>query len=115
MLLNLISKVYAQNTGVSELDLSKQLKLNTTEAVADKYDNPMTLINLLVPTVFVIAGIIFFILIIVAGYKYIAKGQKGIDEAKSLIGAAVAGFMLMFAAYWIIQIIKGITGADIPI
>jgi hypothetical protein len=55
------------------------------------------------------------VLIIVAGYKFIAQGQKGLQEAQKIAGTGLAGLVIMIAAYWIIQIIKAVTGADIPL
>ncbi len=60
-----------------------------------------------------IAGVILFLLIIFSGYKFIRSGTKGKDEAKQILTAAVTGYVIMFAAYWIVQILEVVTGAEI--
>lgn len=108
----------AQNTGSfgeKELDLGSTFTLEDGRAVGEVFEKPTDLVNLLVPNLFVIAGVLLFIMIIVAGYKFIAKGKEGIQEAGSILGIAAAGFIVMFSAYWVIQIIKILTGAEIPI
>ena len=113
-MLNLVPQVYAANcdSGATGLDLTKCLQLNGTQTVGDVYGTPAFLINLIVRNLFVIAGVIIFILIIVAGWKYLTQGSKGPDEAKSIFEAALAGMIIMFAAYWILQIVKVVTGID---
>ena len=101
--------------GISGLNLSHCLKLNDKQTVPDIYSKPSILINLLVKNGFVVAGLIFFFLMIFAGVQFITGGTKGAEQAKSVMETALIGFMLMFAAYWIIQIIKAVTGADIQL
>ena len=99
------------------IDLSQVFTLGagTNASVASVYSTPSVLINLIVRNLFVVAGIILFITILVVGFKFVAQGTKGKDEAKTILTAAVTGFILMFVAYWIVQIIGILTGADIII
>lgn len=62
---------------------------------------------------FVLGGVILFFMIIFAGFQFLTQGEKGIEKAKTIITTALMGFGIMFAAYWILRIIKIITGADI--
>lgn len=96
-------------------DLGCAYTLKDGTPVRDVFDQPADLVNLLIPNLFVIAGIALMVLIIIAGYKFIAKGQKGMEEAMKIAMAGGVGIIVMFAAYWIIQIIIQITGADIPL
>jgi len=117
------SKVQAQDKSIdgnksgSGIDLSQVFTLGagTDTSVASVYSTPSVLINLIVRNLFVVAGIILFITILVVGFKFVAQGTKGKDEAKTILTAAVTGFILMFVAYWIVQIIGILTGADIII
>lgn len=95
--------------------LTDYLTLRGGESIADAYDQPATIVNLIVSNLFVVAGIIVFFLIIGAGFSFIKGSSQGKEEAKNLLTGAVIGFLIMFSAYWIIQIIKFVTGADIPI
>lgn len=97
------------------VDLGAFYTLRDGRPVSQVFNTPGSLLNLIVPNLFVIAGVAVMILTIVAGYKFIAQGQKGIEEAQKIAGAGILGLIIMFAAYWIVQIIKAITGADIPL
>lgn len=112
------SSLLAQNTGSfggDNLELGSVLTLKDGRTVREAFSTPADMVNLLIPNLFVLAGVILFIMIIVSGYKFITQGEKGIQEAKSIMGIAGAGFIIMFSAYWIVQIIKILTGADIPL
>ncbi len=108
MKLKLIPPAHAAN-------LSDYLRLGDGTSVKDQYDSPGKLVNLIVSNLFVVAGIVIFFLIIGAGYSFLQNSSKGKEEAKNLATGAVVGFIVMFAAYWIVKIIAAITGADIRI
>ena len=75
------------------------------------------LVNVLTKNVFVLAGVLVFVFLIVAGLKYImsagAGDEKEISQSKTAMTAALIGFLLIFTAYWLIQIIEYITGIAI--
>ena len=101
--------------GAANLDLITTFVggAGSTTNIGDIYDTPASLVNLLIRNLFVIAGIILFITILWAGFKFIQSGAKGKDEAKTIITVAITGFIIMFAAYWIVQIIGIVTGTGI--
>lgn len=108
----------AVNFGAEGLDLGETYLLNpsTGTTVKGVYGlEPSILVNNLVRNIFVIAGVIFFVTVIYAGFKFIQEGAKGKDEARQILTTATIGFILMFTAYWIVKIIALITGADIVI
>ncbi len=76
-----------------------------------------TLVNVLVKNVFVIAGVLLFVLLIFGGLQFIISAgggdEQGVGKGKNAITAALVGFILIFAAYWIVQIIEFITGVKI--
>lgn len=100
--------------GTSSIDLTDCLRLSGNQTVGSVYESPAFLIDLIVRNLFIIGGIILFVMILYAGFQYITN-PKGPEEAKSVLEAAVIGMVLMFAAYWILQIIKVITGANVGI
>lgn len=108
--------VYAQpvpgNTN-DAVPLGDYLKLSDSTKVSEVYDTPAFLVNLIVRNLFVLAGIILLAIGLYAGFQYITGGRKGMDNAKQMLTAATVGFLLMFSAYWIIQVIKIVTGAEI--
>jgi hypothetical protein len=111
----MIGSLIAQNTGKAELDLGSSYTLRGGTPVSEVFSTPADLVNLIVPNLFVIAGVTLMILIIVAGYQYIAKGQKGAEEAKKIGTTAFFGLVVLLGAYWVVQIIQLVTGADIPL
>lgn len=75
------------------------------------------LVNVLTKNVFVLAGVLVFVFLIAAGLKYIMSAgsgdEKEISQSKTAMTAALIGFLLIFTAYWLIQIIEYITGIAI--
>lgn len=64
-----------------------------------------------------IAAVILFILLLFGGVSIVlGAGQNDPQKAargKQAITAAVVGFVIVFATYWIIQLIELISGIDI--
>jgi len=69
--------------------------------------------NHLVRNVFILAGVILFLMIIYAGFKMVQGTKTSFDEGKGIITNALIGFLIMFCSYWIVQIVEFITGAGI--
>jgi hypothetical protein len=76
-----------------------------------------TLISILLPNLYILAGIILFILLLFGGFGFIMGTGGGNPEqankGKQAVTAALLGFGLIFASYWVIQIIQWITGINI--
>lgn len=81
------------------------------------FDTPGEIISVLLPNVFTIAGVILLILLIGGGFAVIlnaGKGQQeGVAQGKQAITASLIGFLVIIAAYWLVQIISTITGLKI--
>ena len=113
MLFSWIPQAYAAcEAGEAGVNLADCLTLADGSKVSEVYNQPTVLVNLLISNIFIVAGFILFFLLIVAGYKFISGASKGKDEAKEMLEAALVGFIIMFSAYWVIQIIKIVTGID---
>ena len=95
------------------IKLSDCLLLKPGQTVASTYNEPADLVNILVSNLFVLAGIVLFIMVIVAGLKFALQGAKGKDDAKGMLQAVVVGFLVMFSAYWIVRIIEILIGTKI--
>ncbi|MCJ7827564.1 hypothetical protein MUP65_00250 [Patescibacteria group bacterium] len=71
----------------------------------------------LLPNLYILAGIIFFLLIFAGGFTIISSAGKGMEEGvakgQKALTAGVIGFIIVIGSYWIIQIIGMITGLDI--
>jgi hypothetical protein len=98
--------------GQAGFALSDCLTLTDGSRVSDTFKTPASMINLIVANVMILAGIIFFFMIIYSGYLLITGGTKGTDQAKQMLTTAVIGIVLMFSAYWIVQIVQYVTGVS---
>ena len=85
--------------------------------LADSFDNPAQIISELFPRILIIASIILFFLIVIAGVGIIAGAGKDDPHAKeksrNFLTYAVIGFIIIFGAFWILQIINFITGGSL--
>lgn len=74
-----------------------------------------SLITKWLPNVYIAAGIILFFFVLMGGFTIImnAGNQEKIKEGQKALTSALAGFVILFASYWIIQIIQVMTGIPI--
>jgi hypothetical protein len=75
------------------------------------------LISCILPNIYVFAGVILFVLMIVGGIGVIKSANGGNEEdlkkGQQAITSALIGFLLIFVSYWIIQLVQIITGVQI--
>ncbi len=113
-------------TLLSQIDLGTSLKTGqgvpvypggpiVDRGVSSLYPNLAAFLNLFVPLAFIVAGLIFLFLLIGGGFAIIASGgnAKNMEQGKNQIVTAVLGLVVIFAAYWIVQIVELITGVQI--
>ncbi len=76
-----------------------------------------SLVNLLYKSLLVLAGIVFLFLVILGGFSYIAgageEKSNQVEKGKKAITWAIIGFLIIFSAYWLIQIVGLFTGVPI--
>ncbi|KKS95642.1 MAG: hypothetical protein UV73_C0015G0017 [Candidatus Gottesmanbacteria bacterium GW2011_GWA2_43_14] len=72
-----------------------------------KFTNLSSLISNAIPLIFPIAGLILFAYLIWGGFDFLTSlgDPKKAEAAKNKITYAVLGFFLIFAAYWIVQLV----------
>jgi len=80
--------------------------------------SPGAFISALLPNIIVVAGTIFFFLIIGAGFSLIIgagqqKSPQEMAKAKAALTWGVVGFLLVVASYFILQIIQAMLGVDL--
>lgn len=113
MFFNIVTPAYAQCVpGLGGIDLGDCIKNNEGQPIKDIYDRPSVLVNVLVENLFVAAGVILLFIILYAGFLMVTKGKQGFEDARKIFTGALTGFLLMFSAYWIVQIISLLTGAE---
>ena len=75
------------------------------------------LTSIIISNALVIAGIVVLFLFVAGGIGIIAGAGKDnpekAEKSKKMITSAIIGFLLIFAAYWIVQFIGKITGISI--
>lgn len=117
MNLTFVPQAYAQGATASSetsINLGDELTLGIGGGkVSDSFGNIGDLVNILTTNLFFIAGIVLLFTLFLAGFKFMQGTTKGKDEAKQIVSMSIIGFILMFSAYWIVQIVQLITGADI--
>jgi len=64
-----------------------------------------------------LAGIVFFILLLLAGFKFITSGgdPKALESAQKTLTYAIGGLVVILLSYLILVLIKTITGVDVTI
>lgn len=69
-------------------------------------------VNTLIPYIFVAAGLILIIFIIISGISLItaAGDPKKSEGAKANLTSSIIGFTIIFAAYWVYEIVRFILG-----
>ncbi len=98
------------NTGI---DLGTYLRLSNDTPIKEVYSQPAFLVNLIVRNLMIVGGMMVLVLALIVGYKYITGGKKALQDINQITLWGLIGFLIMFGAYWIVQIIKLITGVDI--
>lgn len=75
------------------------------------------LVSILVSNAMVIAGIILLFLMVFGGISMIAgagsQNPEQVAKGRQAVTSALIGFIIVFAAYWIVQLIGAITGINI--
>jgi hypothetical protein len=81
----------------------------------NEYNSLGAFISSVLPNVYLIAGLILFFLIIFSGYGLLSAGgdQEKLKQSSKALTAAITGFLIIFASYWMIQIIEVLTGINI--
>jgi len=65
-----------------------------------------------VPFVFAVAGFGLLLMLLAAGFSFLtsAGDAKKMETAKGSLTSALAGFLIIFVAYWIVQIAGTVFG-----
>jgi len=92
------------------------LETNTdTKDLKFAFMSPADMFNQILPYIFTIAGIILFIMIIAGGFSIFtsAGNPEKIKKGQGMLINALIGFLIIFAAYWIIQLVEFSLGLDL--
>ena len=99
------------------IDIGDAFKIGSGNTVTD-INNPAGgystiggFISSVLPNVYIAAGLILLLLLIFGGLMTIlnAGNPEAQEKSKNAVTAAVLGFVIIFASFWIIQIIQVLT------
>ncbi len=96
------------------MDVPAPVHIETIFTPAKTFNTVGSLTNVIVKNAFVVAGVIFLFLLIFGGFGYIVSAGNGdakkMEQGKQAITSALIGLLIVFASYWIVQIVGIITG-----
>jgi hypothetical protein len=93
-----------------------QVPIGNFYTPATKFPTVSSLVNVILPNVYILAGVLFFILLIFGGLGVImgagGSDPKKTEQGRQAVTMAIIGFGLIFISFWIVQIIGAITGVE---
>lgn len=105
--------------GKSDFDAFNPLKVGNQggpSQYADLLSTPGGIVTRLLEFAFPIAGMILFVMLLWGGFEMIygaSTTSKAVEAGKNRVTTAIIGFFLLFASYWIIQILQVVLGIKI--
>lgn len=69
--------------------------------------DPGAVLSTIIPYLFVIAGLVLLLYLVWGGFAWMTSGgdPKALESAKAKITNAVVGFIILFASYWLVQLL----------
>lgn len=102
---------------LAQIDIGEKFFGSDSTTKLKELTGVSSLVSTIIQAAFALAGIVFIVLLIVGGIGMIAgAGQDNPEQAakgKQAATAALIGFIVVFAAYWIVQLIEVLTGINI--
>ncbi len=89
--------------------------MQEADPLKGKFTTPAEIINSLLPYLLTAAGLILFAMLIMGGFTMLTaiSDPKKAEAGKQTITTAIVGFLIMFLAYWLTQILEIILGITI--
>ena len=80
-----------------------------------EFDNIGAVFGTLLPNIFIGAGLLTLLYLILGGFKYLTSGgdEKAVTGAKAMLTNAIIGLIIIFSSWWIMHIIEIIFGISI--
>jgi hypothetical protein len=71
-----------------------------------------SIISRAIPFIFIFAGIGLFLMILASGFDFLtsAGDSKKLDQGKQRLTYAIVGFIIIFASFWLVQILGEMFG-----
>jgi hypothetical protein len=82
---------------------------------AETFSTPGGIISRLLQFAFPLAGMILFVMIVVGGFQILSGGgsPEAMKAGQERVTMAIVGFLLLFASYWIAQLLEEILNIKI--
>lgn len=79
------------------------------------FNTPRGIISYILPYLMTFAGLILFVMLLWGGFEMLtgAANPKSQEAGKARMTAAIVGFLILFAAYWLAQIVERVLGISI--
>jgi len=107
----ILSPVYA------DIPIGSVFGQGTLQGAIGRYTQITQLFNPLLATVYIVAGLIVFFVLLGGGILVILgageSDSKKINQGKQTIAVGLGGLTLVFVSYWLIKIIEMVTGLNI--
>ena len=73
------------------------------------------IINAVIPIILTFAGLVLFLMLLAGGFQMLtsASNPEAADKGKQRLTAALIGFLIIFTAYWLTQIMEIVLGVNI--
>ncbi|MBU3935484.1 pilin, partial [Patescibacteria group bacterium] len=73
------------------------------------------IISKIIPYIYVLAGLVLFMMLVMGGFSYLtsAGDPDKMKAAQGKITHALVGFLIIFLAYWLAQLLEIIFGIQI--
>jgi len=99
----------------AQFNIEDKFLIRPGATVSSVFPTPGSLLTTILPNIYIIASIILMFILLGAGFTIVTRGDKPEQTQKGRQGitTAIIGFIIIFASYWIIQIIEIITGIPI--
>ena len=99
-----MNQVFAQT-----LNIDNQYSITGT---VGKFTNIGAILNEAIPFIFAFAGIALLLMLLSAGFNFLtsAGDPKKIEAGKQRLTNAIVGFLIIFVAYWAVQMAGVIFG-----
>lgn len=93
---------------------SADMTKTEASAYADELSTPGGIVSRILKFIFPLAGLVLFVMLVWGGLEIMLGAvSKKIDAGKQRVTAAIVGFLLLFASYWIWQILQVVFGVKI--
>lgn len=107
-----MEKIFAQSLNIGDQSSGSQYTFTGPDGFAFGDGSIGAIVSQAVPYVFAFAGIGLLLMIISSGFTMMlsAGDAKKLEAGRGRLTQSVVGFLIIFAAYWIVQITGTIFG-----